>query len=136
MRNYGRALFFGVAVSLLGCSDGSSTNSAGATADVTGSWCGKKVSAAADCLGDEIEYLELTQAVSGVVTGVSCEAFGKDCYDVQSGNYASGRLTYYYTFSSYRVDADFTSTDQNTLTGVFHSDKCGCEVPLILYRIP
>jgi len=125
MRNYGRALFFGVAVWLLGCSDGSSTNSAGATADVTGSWCGKKVSAAADCSGDEVEYLELTQAVSGVVTGVSCEAFGKDCYDVQSGNYASGRLTYYYTFSSYRVDADFTSTDHALTDGItFATQTC------------
>ena len=136
MRTQGLALFFGVSVWLLGCSDEPSTNSYGPTADVSGSWCGKKVSAAADCLGDEVEYLELTQAASGAVTGLSCEAFGKDCYDVQSGNYADGRLTYYYTFSSFRVDVDFTSSERDTLTGTFHSNKCGCEVPFVVYRIP
>jgi hypothetical protein len=32
-----------------------------------------------------------------------CEAFGKACYDLQSGNYASGRLTYHYNFDSRRM---------------------------------
>jgi len=136
MQQLGLALFLSLGASLLGCSDEPATNARAATADVTGKWCGKKVSVAADCTGDEVEYLELMQAASGVVTGVNCEAFSKDCYEVQSGNYASGRLTYYYTFDSNRVDGDFTSSEEDTLTGALSSEKCNCQAPITFYRIP
>ena len=56
---------------LLGCSNDPSTKAH--AANVTGKWYGKKVSAVADCSGDEAEYLELTQAASGVVFGVNRE---------------------------------------------------------------
>jgi len=133
MRDLGLALFLSGGVWLLGCSDGPSNSS---TADVTGNWCGKKVSTPAECLGDSVEYLELTQGANGVVTGVNCEEFGRDCYEVQSGKYASGRLTYFYTFSGYRVDGDFTSSNEDTLAGALSSNKCGCQVPITFYRIP
>jgi len=132
MRNLIGLVSLGAAAALLGCSDNPSVE----PDDVTGHWCGKEVATSAECVGDEVEYLELTQAANGVVTGVNCEAFGKECYDVKSGSYANGRLTYYYTFDIFRVDGDFTGTSANTLTGALHSDKCGCDVPITLHRVP
>lgn len=125
----------GIGGAVFGCSDPAAETS-GSVRDVTGNWCGSKVAASAACLGDEVSYLELTQDSTGVVTGVRCEHFDKECYDLQSGSFRDGRLTFFYTFSGFRVDGDFTGTAADTLSGKLSSNKCSCETLQTLYRIP
>jgi hypothetical protein len=119
---------------VFGCSDGPAAN--GGVTDVSGDWCGKRVATSAECLGDEVSYLELTQSTDGAVSGVRCEHFEKECYDLHAASFDGRRLTFYYTFDVYRVDGDFTSAGASTLSGALHSDKCDCETPGTLYRIP
>ena len=119
---------------LFSCSDEPAANSG--ASDVSGHWCGKQVATSAECLGDEVSYLELTESADGTVTGVRCEHFDKECYDLHEAAFSGGRLTFYYTFDIFRVDGDFASSAENTLSGKLHSDKCGCDVPTTLYRIP
>ena len=120
----------GAGICVFGCSDEPSP-----AGDVSGHWCGKQVATSAECLGDEVQYLVLTQAANGVVTGTHYEAYDHDGYELQSGKYANGRLTYFYTFDVYRVDGDFTSTNGDTLSGKLHTDKCNCDIPTTLYRV-
>lgn len=107
---------------------------AGAEVELSGAWCGKQVATAAECVGDEVEYLELTQ-VADTVTGRVCEAYDKDCNDIQSGAVSDERFTFFYTFSSDRVDAAFDVVDTNLMQGSFFSTKCACNLPLTLHRI-
>jgi hypothetical protein len=117
----------GVLVMLGGCSSESTT-------DLTGAWCGKEVAVAADCVGDEVEYVELAQ--SGItLSGKVCEAYEKECYDIQDGAASGSHVSFFYTFSDYRVDASLDQADASTLRGSFRSSKCGCEVPLTLHRV-
>ena len=126
---------FAVSTLVLACAGEQNTNTlSGSTTSVTGHWCGATAATSAKCLGDEVEYLELTQTGNSV-TGIACEAYQKDCYAVQSGLFESGALSYYYTFDSFRVDADLTLTN-GTLTGSYHSDKCDCDVPLTFHSVP
>ncbi len=113
-----------------GCSGESQSSSS----NVSGRWCGAAVGTAAECVGDEVEYLELSQA-GDTVTGVVCEAYGKECYDVQAGLAQAGKLTLFYTFSGERVDVAL-DVGNATLAGTFTSTKCACSLPITLHRIP
>lgn len=126
--------FLGVVALSIGCSE-EPAGRASDLDDVSGKWCGKQVSAAADCVGDEVSYLELAQT-GNVVTGVRCEAYQKDCYELQSGTYRDDQLTFFYTFDEYRVDGDFQRATNDTMSGALFSDKCACEIEQTLYRIP
>lgn len=117
-----------VATACCGCADGDDA------VDVSGGWCGKQVATAAECSGDQVHYLALTQ-VADAVSGKACEAYDKDCYDIQSGTVSDQRLTFFYTFSGFRVDASLDVVDTNRLQGSFYSNKCGCSLPLTLHRI-
>jgi hypothetical protein len=115
---------------LAGCSDPKSV----ATPSVSGSWCGAVVATPAECKGDEVEYLELTQN-GDAVTGRVCEAYEKDCYDVQAGAVQDGKLTLFYEFDGNRVDVAL-DVGVNTLMGAFSSSKCACSLSFTLHRIP
>ena len=136
MKSLGGALVsFAVSTLVLACAgEQSESTPSGATTSVTGHWCGAAAATSAECLGDEVEYLELTQTGTAV-TGIACEAYQKDCYAVQSGQCENGAFSYYYTFDSFRVDADLTLTN-GTLTGTYHSDKCDCDIPLTFRSVP
>jgi hypothetical protein len=123
---WSRALL--AAAACCGCADGDEV-------ELSGAWCGKQVATAAECVGDEVEYLELTQ-VADTVTGRVCEAYDKDCNDIQSGTVSDERFTFFYTFSTDRVDADLAVVDSNRMQGSFFSTKCGCDLPYTFYRIP
>jgi hypothetical protein len=69
------------------------------------------------------------------VTGLACEAFGKDCYEVQEGRVQGDELTFFYAFEAYRVDASLTLA-ADTLSGEYRSDKCNCDIPSTLHRVP
>jgi hypothetical protein len=125
---WSRALLAAAACS--GCAEGDD----GAEVELSGAWCGKQVATAAECVGHEVEYLELTQ-VADTVTGRVCEAYDKDCNDIQSGTVSDERLTFFYTFSSDRVDAALAVVDTNRMQGSFFSTKCSCSLPLTFYRI-
>jgi hypothetical protein len=129
-----------IAASVAGCGTpgaGTGEQEGGSSgASVTGAWCGMQVATAADCLGDQVVYLELQQAGS-VVTGRSCEQYNTGCYDLQAGALAGAQLTYFYTFDVDRVDATLTVDDvSSTLTGEYDSTKCTCQIPELLHRIP
>ena len=102
--------------------------------DVSGEWCGKQVATPADCVGHEVEYLALTQTAAAV-TGKVCEAYEKDCNDIQSGAVSDRSLSFFYTFAGYRVDASLEIAEANRMQGSFYSTKCACELPLTFYRI-
>jgi hypothetical protein len=127
---WGRALLAAAA-----CCGGCADVDEGAEVELSGAWCGKQVATAAECVGGEVEYLELTQ-VADTVTGRVCEAYDKDCNDIQSGTVSDERLTFFYTFSSDRVDADLDVVDTNRMQGSFYSTKCACSQPFTFHRIP
>lgn len=124
-------LTFIAACCLVTC--GGNTDS-GVSPDVSGRWCGRAVATAEQCTGGEVEYVELTQ-VGSTVTGQVCEAFAKECYAIQGGALQGGQLSFYYTFSTDRVDARLTSSG-NTLVGTFSSTKAPEPIPITLTRIP
>lgn len=115
---------------VLGCSGRDDTERS-----LTGSWCGTPVTAAAECVGDEVMYVELQES-GGKVTGGACEAFGKECYALQAGVRSGQKVTYFYEFAGYRVTADLDFDLGNGLSGSYFSTKCGCEVPVTLHRVP
>jgi len=87
----------------IGCSDGKADKG-----DVSGTWCGRDVAAAADCVGDEVFYLDLVQAGSEV-TGDWCEAYNHDCLPIEEGTFANRTLTF-------DAPVDTTSTVTASLT--------------------
>ena len=113
-----------------GKSDGDSSSGA-----VSGAWCGREVSSAEECVGDEVFYVEL-EGAAAALSGQACEAYGKECYALIDATLQGRELTYSYEFSGYRVDADLTlGADGETLSGVLFATKCGCEIPITLHRI-
>jgi hypothetical protein len=118
----------GLALLVCGCGDDAP--------DVGGTWCGRAVATAAECVGgDEVEYLVLAQS-GDRVSGRICEQYEKDCNDLQGGRLAESQLTFFYEFSDYRVDGAFKAHGSNTLVGNLHSTKCGCDTPKTLSRVP
>jgi hypothetical protein len=118
--------------------DGGPTGSGGGSEDgteetlnVTGGWCGIQVTAAVDCIGDEVTYLEFEQNGSAIA-GQYCEAFGKDCYPL-TGTVEGTVLTFEYHFSQYTVTGTFEIGA--SLKGTFYSTKCGCEIPVEVFGI-
>ena len=109
-----------------------------APGDVFGSWCGKRVSSRTACTGDEVHYVEIAPAEGGTVTGVHCEAYGKECYTLIDTEHTGESLRYAYEFSLSRVEAELELTGGGeTLEGVLTSTKCGnCQTPITLFRIP
>ena len=101
--------------------------------DVTGSWCGREVSAKEQCQGDEVEYLELVQSGS-VVTGQICEAYDKDCAAIEDGKLEGGKLTFGFDPEDVGGKADLQLSGDE-LTGTLHSDKCACELPVTFHRL-
>jgi len=119
-----------LSIGLVHCSD----PSGGEATVVTGQWCGREVATAEACTGDEALFLDLVQS-GETVTGHYCEAYGKDCYELQSGKFVGGRLTFFYTFGVDRVDAELHAA-QNTLTGTFTTTKASAPIPVTLHRVP
>lgn len=136
MKSLGKPFICGLLLGLVLACDGETDHPGAGTPaqDLTGNWCGAAVDSPDTCLGDGVGYLELTQS-GATVSGVACEAYGKDCYEVQSGAYVDGVFSYYYTFDSYRVDAELVLSNSK-LTGTYHSDKCNCDLPLTFHAIP
>jgi hypothetical protein len=124
------ALILVWAVATTACND---TSSSTAVADLTGNWCGAQVADPTACVGDEVGYLDLTQN-GDTVTGRACEAFEKDCYELQSGVVSGDKFTFFYTFDTFRVDGDFT-LGVDALAGSYYSDKCTCQIALSFHRI-
>ena len=118
----------GLALVVCGCTDDDSI-------DVSGQWCGRAVANAAECAGDEVEYLVLAQS-DNRVSGRICEAYEKDCNDLQGGEVAETHFGFFYEFSGYRVDGAFEAHGENILLGSLHSTKCGCDIPITFSRVP
>jgi hypothetical protein len=121
----------GLAVLTCGCGGDSSDDSL----NVGGEWCGRAVATAAECVGDEVGYLRVSQT-GAAVSGRMCEAYEKDCNELQAGEVAGTHFTFFYEFSEFRVDAAFDAQGKNALRGSFHSTKCGCDIPMTLNRVP
>jgi hypothetical protein len=115
-------------------SDAGFTSDAGLTS-VAGAWCGVPVQTAADCVGDEVLFVELAQS-GNVVTGQSCEAYQKGCYQILQGGLVGNQLTYSYVFITYQVDLDLVVSGPTELTGTIFSSKCSCTLPITLHKIP
>jgi hypothetical protein len=109
-----------------------------AAGDVVGSWCGKQVSTARACTGDEVFYVEIAPGDGAGVTGIHCEAYDKECYALIDTEQTGGNLHYAYEFSGNRVDADLELTSAgDALEGELTSTKCGgCSTAVKLFRIP
>ncbi|MGC4087412.1 MAG: hypothetical protein QM756_05890 [Polyangiaceae bacterium] len=106
------------------------------TMDLTGHWCGAEVATSAECLGDEVFYLELQQSADDTVTGQACEAYGADeCYAVGNGKLNNTNFTFDYTFSGFTVTGSFSVKTRGRLEGMLHSTKCGCDIPKTIYRV-
>ncbi len=104
--------------------------------DVGGKWCGRAVASAAECVGgDEVGYLDLTQS-GNQVSGRMCEAYEKDCNDLQAGAVSGSNFSFFYEFASYRVDGAFEAHGENIMLGSLHSTKCGCDIQMTLHRVP
>ena len=104
------------------------------TIDVSGEWCGRAVDSAPECTGDEVGYLNLKQT-GNQVSGRMCEAYEKDCNELQAGQVADEKFSFFYEFSEFRVDGAFDAHGDNILLGSLHSTKCGCDVPMTLSRV-
>ena len=113
----------------MACSDADET----AAGSVAGSWCGRDVSAPEQCVGDEVEYLELAQSGSQV-TGQICEAYGKDCAPIEAGKLSGTKLTFGFDPEDVGGLADLELSG-DVLQGTLHSDKCACELPFTFHRL-
>jgi hypothetical protein len=100
---------------------------------VAGSWCGREVSTPEECLGREVEYLELSQSGSQV-TGQICEAYEKDCAPIEDGRFSGGKLTFSYS-PVYVGGLANLELSGDVLQGTLHSDKCACETPFTFHRL-
>ncbi len=119
-----------LAVACGACADG--RKSAGS---VSGAWCDVGATTAAACAGDDVFYLELTQAGT-TVTGSLCEGLGHDCVTVDNGSFFDNELTFDCTFTEGSVDATLTlAGDSRQLSGKLASTKCACDIPLTLHRL-
>jgi len=121
-------LVMGLALIVCGCGDDDAI-------DVAGEWCGRAVATAAECVGDEVGYLKLAQSGSRV-SGKMCEAYEKDCNDLQDGAVSEARFSFFYEFAGHRVDGAFEAHGDDRLLGSLHSTKCGCDIPTTLSRVP
>lgn len=101
--------------------------------DVTGKWCGREVSAPEQCVGDEVEYLELVQSGS-TVTGQICEAYDKDCAAIENGALEGTTLRFDYSPTTVGGKATLQLAGDQ-LSGAIHSDKCACEVQFTFHRL-
>jgi hypothetical protein len=117
------------------------TGGAGGTSgvDVQGSWCGADVATPAQCVGDEVMYLEFTSS-AGSLTGRFCDEYQGDCYDFTSASVAGNRVTIEYSWfeSAYATTFVVTGTftlDGDQMTGSLHSTKCNCDTPATLHRL-
>ena len=117
---------------MLGSADSGSQGDSGSTG-VSGRWCGKEVSAAEQCTGDEVIYLEVAQSGSAV-TGQACEAYNNGCYPLENGSFDKDQLSFRYTFTPDHVDASLTLSG-DTLSGTLSSTKADAPLPLTLHRI-
>lgn len=108
---------------LAGCSSSGGSTTPG-TGDpvfvIGGSYCGKVVTSASACTGDEVGYLVILQGAT--ITGKACEAYEKECYDLQGATLAGTKLTFFYTFGADRVDCDLTASNRK-LDGTCRSTK-------------
>lgn len=88
-------------------------------------------------MGDEVQYVELVAADGRAATGVHCEAYGKDCYELVDAERTPGGIRYAYEFDVFRVEAELELSDHGArLTGELTSTKCGnCSSDVTLYRI-
>jgi len=117
-----RVCFAALVVLLVGCSE-----------DVTGHWCGTRVTKDEHCAGDDVGYLLLDQQ-SNQIDGQACEAFEHDCYILEDGKLEGGYVTFRYTFREGSVNAKLSVLD-DSLAGVYFASKCDCNVPFRFYRI-
>jgi hypothetical protein len=127
MKRWLLGAYLGAVAMACSASDGEPSGS------VTGRWCGREVSTAEQCTGDEVEYLELVQDGSQV-TGQICEAYGKDCAPIEEGKLSGSRLTF--GFDPVNVGGLATlELSGDVLQGTLHSDKCACELPFTFHRL-
>ncbi len=117
------------------------TPPAGATpatpaADVTGQWCGKQVSDAASCKGDEVMFADLKMS-GDAVTGELCEAYKKDCMALEASSFKSNTLAFGYKFKQGTGTGNFQLGADGVLTGELKVTKGKKEatVPKKLYRV-
>ncbi len=101
--------------------------------DVTGHWCGRKVSKDADCVGDEVGLLLLSQD-GDTVDGQACEAHEHDCHVLERGLVSGRQVAFHYSFQGGHVDATLELRG-DTLEGKFFASKCKCDLRQTFYRI-
>jgi hypothetical protein len=115
------------------------TSPAPATTDsISGQWCGKQVSDAASCKGDDVFFADLK--VSGeTVTGEMCEAYKKDCYPLDASTFKSNTLNVAYKFKEGAKQQSITGSLQlgtdGVLSGEFKSTKAKKPLAKKLYKI-
>lgn len=101
--------------------------------DVSGKWCGRDVASPEQCLGDEVEYLDLAQSGSQV-TGKICEAYEADCAAVENGMLSGATLSFGFDPEDVGGLAKLELSG-DVLDGTLHSDKCACELPFTFHRL-
>ena len=107
-----------------------------AAADVSGQWCGKQVSDAASCKGDDVMFADLKMS-GDAVTGELCEAYKKDCMALDASTFKSNTLAFGYKFKQGTGTGTFQLGADGVLTGELKVTKGKKEatVPKKLYRV-
>jgi hypothetical protein len=107
---------------------------AGCGHDISGHWCGKLVESDAECTGDDLGMLLITQTDENL-SGQACESQDHDCHVMEKGRIDGADVTFHYSFAGGYVDAALT-VDDNVMTGKLYASKCDCHLPYTFYRIP
>lgn len=110
-------------MSLLGCGE-----------DVTGHWCGLRVSKDSECVGDETGMLLVNQE-GDKIDGQACEAHLHDCHILEKGRVSGNQIDFHYSFRDGYVDATL-SIEGDVMHGRFYASKCKCDISRTFYRIP
>jgi hypothetical protein len=109
-----------------------------AASDISGQWCGKQVTDAASCKGDDVFFADLKMSGENV-TGEMCEAYKKDCYPLDPSTFKSNTFTLAYKFKQGTQQHSVTGSLQlgadGTLAGDFKTTKSKKTITKKLYKI-
>lgn len=131
----------GVVVTLAACSSsggpGDLDLGSSKAEGLAGNWCGKQVTRAEDCRGDEVMYLAIAE-VSGpsAYAGQVCEAFQKDCLGADFGAVTSSKAEIAFGTGDKRFNATlYPSADRASVRMVIDAKGTYPGRDLLLFKV-
>lgn len=109
------------------------------SSEVSGAWCGKDVTDATACLGDDVFYAKFEQSGESV-SGTWCEDYNDSNCESFTGTITDDTVTLANFFKDDRPPLVLT-LDGDTLSGVIggcstcDSGPCLCDIPVTLHRL-